>query len=174
LKDLYSQTKASLVPVAGGRPDIEYFHKRHGSDSVLCKGTLIYSDGATRDYDPRGPMYEPPRDPKARCQLRLMYYGELLSRATEAFLACKQEYTGRASANLREWRNVPPSPPRGLVEDQLLKLKADVKRWQKIVNELQECLDDLKPEWERERQESTEKNKTANESFLASIGTIRI
>ncbi|MBS0266251.1 MAG: hypothetical protein JSS02_30255, partial [Planctomycetes bacterium] len=77
----------------------EEFHKRHGADCINCHGQLIYSDGASRDRDLMGALFEPPRDPHELYTLQFRYREELLRRVIQDFTDIKQRLQSSARAN---------------------------------------------------------------------------
>ena len=78
---------------------IREFDQRQGGGSLEWNGMRYYANGATRDAEPLGPMFEPPTDDLKRLTNIRNFYRAKHVRAVQAFNAHREEISYRGASS---------------------------------------------------------------------------
>ena len=160
--------------VAGMRERIEEFDVRHGSDCLRVDGWIVYSDGASRDTDPYGPLLEPSQDLFERSKLIVTYYVEKHRRAAAEFESERESMLVAAKMAARAHQpGFPPMPTDQAVE-KLKRLKGYVRRCQKELKKAQQELIQHQPSWITVRENAAAEDRQRLDEFISSVSDIKL
>jgi hypothetical protein len=155
------------------------FDKKHSKDGpgIQDGGFVTYPNGAYRDTNSMGVLAEPYDDPwnPLLLEKKIIRYWELaLKHATDRFTEQQNTWLKRAKGNLGE--SVVPGPPEiaTAAVRQLKVMKKSVQKAQAKLDEARKQLEDAKPQWMRERQETSSMHRGVNEEFVEKVSNIQI
>ena len=141
---------------------IRDFDQRNGGNPVLFQGFWWYRNGAYREDDPLGPMFDPPQDEHQRLAAIVHYYEGKLRQATLAFDELREQLLGSGSPQ-----------PEGL--DQLKAKQAEVSKRNAELLQAKEALAATPEAQKRERWRLLDaENKQRLAEFKDQVKAIRV
>jgi hypothetical protein len=148
------------------------FDKRHGQNSIVVGGVHLYPDGAKRDEDPLGPLYEPPGDPFELARLKVIFHKRLVEMATDHFNQTRLNFQQSVEAALRS--GFAPPDKEELIR-QLKSIQSLVTARQKLHEEAFEELKATAGYQRRKEQEiQTAKNREQAQELKESLRAFQI
>ncbi len=152
--------------------NINRFREAHG-ESISDGAWEYFEDGAVRERNPQGPMFDPPQDKHELARNITFFWKQKVRLAEEAFIAKKDELKGALRGSER---GLAPPPPgtREQVNAMLKKLQQEVLRCREKLAEAQTSIESSTPQHivdrNRERRESWERLRES----LADVDDIKI
>jgi hypothetical protein len=120
------------------------FHQQHG-DAVLLNGMWYFEDGARRQNEAIGRAWDPPDDDYERLKLIVTYHEEKVRLATEFF----EEEKAQCLAHAKNGVGYRQMYDQADVVTYLGKLRYQVRKWRKKLEEAEAALDPVTPSWTR-------------------------
>lgn len=78
---------------------VQAFDRENGNDCVRVDEMIYFRNGARRELNPWGALYDPPKNEFHRLKFVETYWEEHYRRAVDAFATAKEDYLSTAQAN---------------------------------------------------------------------------
>ncbi|ADB16918.1 hypothetical protein Psta_2247 [Pirellula staleyi DSM 6068] len=152
---------------------IDAFDRQNGNECIRIGDWLYFSNGAKRDANPYGVLYDPPSDEFLRLKHIEMYREELLRRAINALERQRENFLAEISFAVNHGYHPPYSQED--VKQELEPLIKEVRRLQRHLREIQRKLEAMPSEVEKRHAEASRAfNRSQGESVLAVLRSIKI
>jgi hypothetical protein len=156
----------------GVKATLAAFDKANGNEFVAVDGMLYFKNGARRERNPWGALYEPPKNEHRRLKVVEAYWEELLSRAVDEFASAKEDYLSTAKANSQCGFGAPDVKE---AKQTLVKLQERVRLCERKLSRTRDKMLET-PEGQRQIQREADmaECQAENEGFVQSIRKIKI